>query len=227
MYGLTTVPERKTTTLPITLNSLSHAGFPNPIIFTDEPRLKTYGRWVISLWELFIRNSHADRYALFQDDFITYHNLRQYLDHTLYPLDNSHSSNRCYYNLITQLTNEDHARDKPQGWLESAYDPSSPNKLQYGKGAVALVFSHEAVRVLLSSEHMVNRCLDVHQSRRFKNVDGAVVTAMNYAGYREYIHNPSLVSHIGEISTTTPGRRYPPAQTFRGEHYDAMSFLQG
>lgn len=221
-YGVITVPERKDSILQRTLTSLSHAGFPLPHIFVDEPRIKVYGRWLLSAWELFIRNPVCDRYAFFQDDFITYRNLRSYLDRTIYL---SSDSTLRYYNLITELRNEQYVQGKPQGWLE-AESMNTPQRLQYGKGAVALVFNREALMTLLSARHLVERVITADLKRKDRNVDGAIVTAMNYAGYREYIHNPSLVQHVGTHSTVTPGLIHQPNTIFLGENYDALSLLK-
>lgn len=79
---------------------------------------------------------------------------------------------------------------------------------------------------LLSSRHLVDRVITADISKSRRNIDGAVVTAMNYAGWREYIHNPSLISHIGYDSVTTLGKVYPPTATFPGEEFDLCSLVQ-
>jgi hypothetical protein len=94
-YGVTTVPSRRNDLLPETLCSLCEAGFDAPRLFVDGdndpkgwerefglettcryPTIRTHGNWILALSELFIREPHAERYALFQDDLITYRNLR-------------------------------------------------------------------------------------------------------------------------------------------------------
>src|SRR5688572_9885654 len=100
-YGITTVSQRRQKYLPTTLSSLQKAGFDKPVLFVDDcpntalwrdefklevvprfPRIRTFGNWTLALLELTIREPYADRYALFQDDLVTYPHLRQYLEAT-------------------------------------------------------------------------------------------------------------------------------------------------
>lgn len=227
-YGITTVPERMLTTLPTTLLSLKEAGFDNPILFVDgatpaqaqqyghyfgpreyvyrPTRLKTFGNWVLSMWELYIRNPHATRFALFQDDFVTNTNLRQYLEKSQYPANG-------YCNLYTFPHNEKLAKGR-KGWYPSD---------QLGKGAVALVFDLKALIALLGSNHIAARPTD--RKRGTKSVDGAIVTALKKAGITEYVHNPSLVQHTGKVSSMG-NPKFPLSKTFLGEEYDATSYSQ-
>lgn len=241
--GLTTVPSRRSTTLPRTLSSLADAGFDSPRLFVDGdddtkswqaefslevttrlPALRPFGNWLASLWELYLRDPKADRYAMFQDDFLAYPNLRHYLESCEYP-------QRGYLNLYTFRDNEDLIRDKPTGWLKSRLLCSNENSplykgpkgLQNGRGALALVFDHEAVTTLLIQPNMIKKPQDTR--RGHKSIDGAVVTAMNYAGWSEYIHNPSLVQHIGTDSTIRDKPWKEEAQSWRGDCFDAMELM--
>jgi glycosyltransferase involved in cell wall biosynthesis len=221
-YGVTTVPERFAELLPRTLASLSQAGFDSPRLFVDGvtdippqyrelrgyaasfryPKVRTFGNWILSLWELYLRDPTADRYAIFQDDFVTYRNLREYLEHCDYP-------KHGYWNLYTFPRNE-----KPfKGWYLSN---------QKGLGAVGLVFNNEAVRTLLASEHMANRPLD--PNRGWRKVDGGIVDSFRKAGWQEWVHNPSLVQHTGDQSSMG-NNQHAKAGSFMGEEYDAMSLL--
>lgn len=225
-YGITTVPERRDTHFPVTLQSLRDAGFDAPRLFVDGdtdaeswrrqynlevstryPTIRTFGNWILALGELYIRDAWADRYAIFQDDFITYKNLREYLDSHEMP-------DKGYWNLYTMPRNQVHA-PKENGWFLSN---------QRGLGAVALVFSREAVTSLLCSQHMVDRPKDM--LRGWRAVDGGIVTAMNKAGYKEYVHSPSLVQHIGKKSSMQ-NREQPLATYFLGEKYNAKQLIQG
>jgi hypothetical protein len=220
-YGLTTVPSRFDVLLPRTLASLALAGFPTPRLFVDgdfnrehfsivdryphtvhHPALRTHGNWVLGMYELYIREPLADRYALFQDDFVTYRNLRQYLDASPYP-------GKGYLNLYL-FPEEVQPRT---GWYESR---------QNGKGAVALVFDNESLRVLLTAKHLVDRPRS--PARGHKCIDGGIVDSMKEAGYKEYVHNPSLVQHTGMISSMENGP-HPQANTFKGESFDATDLL--
>jgi hypothetical protein len=257
-YGVTTVPSRRSDLLPRTLASLRAGGFDRPRLFVDgasdltgwerefhlpvtirtSPALRVAGNWVLALYELYIREPTAERYALFQDDMVCYRNLRTYLDQCTYPGEDpkgvplslngvpSAPLSPGYWNLYTfSNTNEPLVKGKKVGWVEAGLLNSSHPELRYqaGRGAVALVFNRKAVTTLLASEHMVSRPQDPH--RGWRAVDGAVVTAMNKTGWREYVHAPSLVQHIGQKSSMG-NRRHKRALTFRGEEFDALSLLE-
>lgn len=232
-YGLTTVPQRRQDLLVQTLSSLSKAGFPEPRLFIDGvdnatahhlygyfnlpmvcryPTIRAYGNWILGLAELYIREPTADRYAMFQDDFVTYHNLRQYLEVTPYP-------DHGYLNLYTFISNQsicpkDSSGRNKVGWYLSN---------QFGRGAVALVFDRPTVLTLLTHQHMVDRPMNAH--RGHKSIDGGVVTALTKAGWYEYVHNPSLVQHVGLLSTMghLPHKK---STSFLGEEFDALRLVQ-
>ena len=233
-YGVTTVPERFETTLPRTLVSLRMAGFPEPRLFVDggleplvyherfglpatcrHPKVHIFGSFVLALWELHLRHPEAERFAVFQDDFVTYRNLRDYLESCEYP-------ETGYWNLYTFPKNQKLAATRLQG--ETGWYPSN----QLGKGAVALVFSREAVATLLGSRHIAVRPsdLDTHRKRKRakKFVDGAIVEAMRQAGWTEYVHSPSLVQHTGEVSVAGNGK-HALAPSWRGEDFDARRLI--
>lgn len=228
-YGVTTIPDRRRDLLPRTLGSLRASGFDRPTLFVDGcspslvhswekefnlevsirwPKVRSFGSWVLALWELYLRKPLAQRYAIFQDDFVCVRNLRSYLERAHYP-------ERCYLNLYTFPENQSKAPDegKTFGFYKSN---------QKGKGAVALVFSNEAVRVLLSSRHMADRPMD--HARGWKAIDGGIVTGMNKQGWSEFVHNPSLVQHTGTVSSMG-NKRHPLAPSFPGEEFDALSLL--
>lgn len=230
-YGVTTVERRKKDLLPHTLASLKAAGFDRPRLFVDGTRdiagweaefgldvtarttpLFTAGNWCLALAELYIREPWQDRYAVFQDDFVTYPNLRQYLERTPYP-------ERGYCNLYTFPSNQklcprDASGTEQVGWFLSN---------QLGRGAVALVFSRPAVLELLSSRHLVERPQDVARGKR--SIDGGIVTAFVKAGWREYTHHPSLVQHLGAVSSMG-NKPHLQAVSFRGEDFDATNLLR-
>lgn len=230
-YGVLTVPERRETLLPRTLASLAKAGFPEPRLFIDgarsaaqyrsldlpvtvhDPRIGVFGNWVLALWELYLRDGLADRYAIFQDDLVAYRNLRQYLEQCPYP-------ERGYWNLYVYSQDQER-KDGKVGWFLSD---------QWGKGAVALVFNREAVSVLLGQSHITKRPQIANRKRSLKAVDGAVVEALTKgAGWKEWVHSPSLVQHTGEASegeTSIAGnkrhKRHLLPTSFRGEDFNAL-----
>jgi hypothetical protein len=223
-YGITTVPSRLHQLLPRTINSLSEAGFDKPHLFIDgctDPsvydkfnlnytchsnRSGIAANWVASMWELYAGSSHADRYAIFQDDFVTYRNLKKYLEEQEYPKDG-------YCNLYTFPQNDRKISGKETGWHASN---------QRGFGAVALVFSNEAVTKLLTANHLIGRAMNPEKGHKF--IDGGIVDSFKSFGWKEYVHNPSLVQHTGAISSHGPYKN-PLSPSFRGEPFDAMELL--
>ena len=223
-YGVTTVMARKATLLPRTLASLNRAGFPCPRLFVDGckdpaeyassgfevtaryPSLRTSGNWMLALAELYLRDPTADRFAIFQDDFVTYRNLRAYLDSCSYPT-------KGYWNLYTFPHNQGRCKGK-QGWFLSD---------QLGKGAVAIVFNNEAARLLLGHQRMIDRILNPDRGWQF--IDAGIVEAMKQAGWSEYVHNPSLVQHTGDVSSMGK-KRHAKAISFRGENFNAEEMIQ-
>jgi hypothetical protein len=232
-YGVTSVVTRTHSLLPQTLHSLALGGFGEPRLFIDNctheeglyyskelglevtarhPAIRTAGNWILSMWELYIRNPEAERYALFQDDFVCYRNLRSYLERW-YPGERN-DSHLGYLNLYTFPSNESLRPGRETGWYLSN---------QFGRGAVALVFSREVVITLLSQKHLVQRTADMH--RGHKAIDGGVVTALGQEGIKEYVHYPSLVQHIG-IESSMGNNPHKQSESFKGENFDALSFAR-
>lgn len=219
-YGITTVPERQYSYFPRTLESLRSAGFHSPTIFVDgsrgeyekyglpvvyrSSRIQAYGHWLLTLVELWIRNPRATRYAIFQDDFVTYRNLKAYLDTQVLP-DN------CYWNLYTFPQNE--VLENTRGWRYSN---------QRGRGAVALVFGVEAVAKLLASRTMIDKPRQVRNPHR--SIDGAVIDSFLKLDIKEMVHYPTLVQHIGDCSAIGNPQHEKP-YSWLGEEYDAMNLV--
>jgi len=174
------------------------------------PAIRIVGNWILSAWELYIREPEADRYAIFQDDIVTCLNLREFLERSPFPKDG-------YLNLSTHPTNEKMGK----GWVKSN---------QCGKGALALVFDNDGLKALLGSPYLVGKvsnttvAIGATYPGGQTSVDGAIVTAMKLAKRREYIHNPSLVQHTGYVSAMR-NRPQPAIRTFSGEEFDALSLF--
>lgn len=232
-YGVTTVPERRDTLLPHTLFSLKNAGFDYPRLFVDGckeeeswrdeygldvtaryPKVRTYGNWILSLGELYIRNPMADRYVIFQDDIIAPMNLRKYLERCVIP-------DKGYLNLITYPQNEG-LRDRYLNRLKDGkgWYPSN----QAGKGAQGLVFTREVLFLLLTNHQMIHRITDL--ARGWRNVDGAVAHVMKRVGYTEYVHSPSLLRHTG-LESAMGNKPQPKDISFPGEQWDALESMLG
>lgn len=259
-YAVTTCPARRATLLPRTLASLAAGGFDAPRLCVDgdddaaswrkefgltvtarAPAVRVAGHWVLTLYELYLRDPAAERFAVFQDDLVCVRNLRQYLERCDYPdgPPPQPARNRPppangsrppgYWNLYQAPSNRELA-PPGGGWYESN---------QFGRGALALAFSREAVITLLSSRHLAERPCD--PQRGWRSVDGGVVTAMAKAGWKEYVHSPSLVMHTGWVSTVDKRKastgtdpdfpvyewpEYYRGVAFPGEHADALGFLK-
>src|SRR5688572_18985973 len=91
-FGLMTIPQRQHgALLGRTLRSLAAGGFPKPRLFVDgcdhvaaeayrvvhglevtarHPKVGAFGNWWLALHELYLRDPHADRYAIAQDDLV-------------------------------------------------------------------------------------------------------------------------------------------------------------
>ncbi len=245
MYGVTSIPARRDDgTLDRTLLSLRNAGFDRPHLFADGGDTREWSRyglpltlrqcpamtaanWVLSLYELWARDSTADRFALFQDDFVTYPDLRGYLDSCPYP-------ERGYLNLYTFPMNQRLAPKTPAGGTVDGWFLSN----QLGKGAVALVFDKAAVRALLGQPYLVDRFLTVDENpivkrngkthivrRCDRQIDGGIVEAMKKAGWSEWCHSPSLVQHTG-LRSSMGNDNQKQAESFRGEGYNAREMVR-
>lgn len=201
-YGITTVPDRYDNYFKRTARSLFEAGFCAPHIFSDgcsnpdmyadtprcgvtvrSERIGIVGNWMAAIWELYAKCPGANRWAIFQDDFITIKGLRKYLDSQELPRN-------CYWNLYTFPENEEL---KPE-WMEQGFYPSN----QLGRGAVALVFEKKGLLQLLSSTHLAGKPMGTNGKR---NIDGAISTAMGKVDVQELVHSPSLCQHIGHTSS--------------------------
>lgn len=229
-YGLTTVQSRRETFLPATLESLKAAGFDRPTLFLDgathqdaisyeeqfklpvvsrkPPNLLAVGNWVLALWEMYVRNTKADRYAIFQDDVVACKDLRLYLEKSPYP-------NKGYLNLYTFPQNQKLVSSEQIGWVETR---------QTGLGALGLVFDLNAVSRLLSQYSFAYKPRD--PARPVTRIDGAVVEAMKKCGYREYAHNPSLLQHAGQHASSIGKKIHPLAKSFPGADFVATELLE-
>jgi hypothetical protein len=158
---------------------------------------------MLAAWELYVRQPKAGLYAIFQDDVLLCHGVKEYVE----KIALEHSS---YYNLFTFASNENIVFGKPRGWHRSD---------QLGKGALALVFPHEAMVALLKQDHLVNK---PQLPNGHKNIDGAIQHALAVgAKFTEYVHQPSLAQHIGHQGTLG-NPVHPEARTFPGESFDIM-----
>lgn len=249
-YGITTCDQRvgnDNELLRKTLVSLRGSGFAEPRIFVDgcgydsgilahhlgvsrdwvvvrNTPISPFGNWILAAWELWLRNPKADYYAIFQDDMICVKNLREYIEAIDYPKNG-------YLNLFSCIANEDRFPhdtkvDKQIGFRRGLLLRPGPDDYQKGLGAVALVFSHDAFVTLLSNKSLLLKPLCADKKRAWKCIDGGIVEAMNSQGWFEYVHNPSLVQHLG-LGQSSLGNtsKLGVSRTFPGENFDALSLI--
>lgn len=230
-YGITTHPSRLDNHFPETIESLKQAGFDSPWIFLDGPipstlpqelrqrissrssSLGVIGNYMTALWELYVRNPLADRYAIFQDDIVLCKNVKPYLDSLQLPEDR-------YWNLFTFMENEKLIKTK-KGFIESS---------QYGRGAVALVYPRSAVVETLSSRSLVMKPQAANKKIATKRIDGGICTAIckkhgQAQTHTEYVHAPSLVQHQG-LKSTLGNDNQPQSNSFPGEDFDCLTLLE-
>lgn len=236
-YGVTTVKQRFETYLPRTLRSLAAAGFDNPRLFIDGPdrpnlalemtnRLPfvgIYANWVLSLTELVLRATDADFYALFQDDVIACIGLREYIEQVYPPTP-------YYLNLFTSFENDEVLKKQlwSKGWHQAWASKNGTvcpdgSISQSGRGAVALVFTRPGALAFLRHRIALDHSTDPVDGRC--KVDGAVVESLCQSGFREWVHNPSLVQHIGGDLSTHTTVKWPLASTFPGETFDVRTLI--
>lgn len=230
-YCVTTVPERRHTTLPQTLSSLADAGFRFPILFVDgDPsdaeygdlelpvafrelegyKIGAFGNFVLACWELYIRSPQSDFYFMFQDDVQLAFSLDWFLG-----LEIAERTD-CWWNFYTTREtfvvrgNKGEAvrtLASPVGWSESA---------QRGQGALAMAFPNRVLRKILNATRLTMNCL--HPTKGNRDVDGAISDAMRAEKIVELCHTPSLAYHIGEESAIGHGRR-PQADPWWGVNW--------
>lgn len=224
----------------------SHKGlhtYENSKVVLREQTLGAMGNWYLALWHLFIETPKADIYAIFQDDIICGKNLKRYIEESIFKCPNYPSSlnystsfnpsTNFYLNLYTAPSNMEFL-DKKYNTTPSTLEPGWYPSNQNGQGALALVFTNQCVQDILSnSTHFLKKF--THLTRAKKCIDGEVRNILygdprrpsKYPGkgYVEYVHYPSLVQHMGDISTVGNLKNRQNSPCFFGEDYDCMSLL--
>jgi hypothetical protein len=232
---VTTCPARLHTLLPETVKAIRAAGF-DPDIYVDGllsqndrvavqslisdsakvhdgHNIKSFSHWYRSALTMYMQHPWSQWYVVFQDDLTCPKTLLQYILHSKLPP-------KAYFNLFTFMENEQIVAESGTGWVE-AY--KTIKGAQLGRGAVCLLFRHDALTTLLSQQHMVMRRTDYKRGN--SSLDGAIVEAMAQAGYREFIHNPSLVQHTGHVSSMG-NKQHEQAKTYPGNEFDLMALLK-
>ncbi len=238
-YGVTTVPSRRHTTLPKTLESLHKAGFHHPRLFVDGeqdqcpwsypgyeftprwPAVHAFGNFWLGLLELYLRYPLADLFGMFQDDILLCRNTRQYVEESI-PQVLGRINKPLYFNLFTCKPNEDLVKMNGVKWHFSN---------QLGWGGQALVLPRDTMQKMFMSRHLVERPLGMRNGvpdpkRAWRNLDGGVIASVKSVGGAEMVHYPSLVYHIeceSVIGNSRDGRMVQG--TWPGEAHDAMTWV--
>jgi hypothetical protein len=140
----------------------------------------------------------ADRYAIFEDDVLACRQLREYQERC--------PPGKVYWNLITLDENRAFTKDAP-GWHESN---------QLGRSACVLVFDRATVDCLLRMERFLRGPASGETMS-----DADVIATLKLLGYKELVHFPSLLQHVGLESTL--GNSIGQASVYLGEDYDLLS----
>ncbi len=135
----------------------------------------------------------ADAYAVFQDDIVAAIGLRQWCEEQFWPLGNG---------IVSLFTPKIHAMNT-SGWRVI-----SPG-VQRVCGAQAIVFRKDILQLFLSDPHVLREL----QLRSFSD-DAVIGGWLQRTGQGIAYHTPSLVQHVGEISSiysAVDGRNFADA----------------
>jgi hypothetical protein len=203
--GVTTAP-RRLPTLAACLGSLRQAGWPEPRLFADsrialpdqfsdlpvtwrEPLIGAWPNYYLALAELYLRQPHAGAFFLIQDDALLYGHsgLRAYLEQrVLWPGPEpgivSLFCSRCYTQPV-------HGWQRFEGnWVWCA---------------LAFIFSNNAAKRFLADRSVVeHRC--AAGTDGLTKIDILIGAWAHERRVPIYYPTPSLVQHIGQVSTLWP-----------------------
>ncbi|MBI3865255.1 MAG: glycosyltransferase family 4 protein [Planctomycetia bacterium] len=200
VVGLLTAPRRKPV-IRQTLESLRLSGFdqihifaepqselpaadPNLTITVHERRLGNFLNFYSSLTRLLTENPSTDAFAVFQDDIQLARGLRQWCDEQFWPLQAA---------VVSLFTPRLHS-DRTVGWR--LLSPGS----QRVCGAQSLVFRRDALQRFLTDPQVI-----VSLQHRDQNDDAVVAAWAAREGTGIAYHTPSLVQHVGEVSSLYAG----------------------
>lgn len=202
--GITTAPRRQPT-LERCLRSLQACGWDQLHLFIDgdvsvaeefsaasrttrQPAAGAWRNFYLSLSELLRRSPTATALMMVQDDALwpTHLPVRDYLEQIRWPDDGRF--------VISPYCCADYTEEK-SGWHEF--------RDTWAYGAVALIFSRSAAEEFLADPIVVERCCHDYQA----GIDTVIGEWAKRRGIRVIFPTPSLVQHIGEVSTLWPTAR--------------------
>ncbi|QEF97608.1 hypothetical protein Mal15_16490 [Stieleria maiorica] len=199
--GVTTAA-RRLPTLERSVGSILTSGWSDPRLFIDgkvdvpqslerlvacrrSPAVGAFPNYMLSLGELFMRDPHADAYMMIQDDalFLGAPAMRDYLESVLWPDDGPWIASLYCSKAYTQAS---------AGWHRF------PDRWVWG--AVAFVFSPEALRRILTSP-LVSQHRRLPDGKGLSRIDVVIGQIANSDKIPILFPCPSLVQHIGTVST--------------------------
>jgi hypothetical protein len=218
--GVTTAP-RQESTLDHCLSSMTEAGWDQIRLFVDgdhplpdrwshlpvtrhSPPLGAWPNFYVALWELLLREPHADAILMVQDDalFLQHSGFRRYMEQILWPGRRE--------GICSLFTSAAYSRSTA-GWYRF--------RGVWKWGAVALVFSAGTARRFLTDSWVVG-----HRWRRRRNPLADIDWLVGAWAFRHrvpiYYPTPSLVQHIGHTSAlwkNVPALGSRRADRFAGE----------
>lgn len=203
--GVTTAPRRQAT-LDDCLNSLEQAGWDEFSLFVDgevdstgvadavhqtirRPAAGAWPNYHLSLLEMLLRSPNADAYMIVQDDTLFPNApVREYLERTLWSTD----SDGFIGEQVASLYCCGQDQDVVDGW--------APFQERWKYGAVAIVFSSEAANAFVHSPEAIAHGFD-SEDRRLAGIDDVIGHWLVSRGLHMLRPTPSLVEHIGHVST--------------------------
>lgn len=223
--AITTCPRDESLLLPTVL-ALRRGGWGDVTVY-GEPGSDTldgvkcvtrpvaYGcwvNWVCSLFEMLQANDKADYFAIFEDDISICNNVRSYLEELMPGLGR--------FGAIALYT-PSHMK-KLSGGLHCLHDESYRGGTMWGTQAI--VFTAESLSEFLSHRDTVTYRRE-SLGRENKNRDSAIGMWARASGRKVYYHTPSLVQHVGRISSVQ--HAHHEADDYVGDDFDAVSLLGG
>ncbi|QDV52190.1 glycosyltransferase [Gimesia fumaroli] len=202
--GITTAPRKKSTLLQ-TLDSLKAAGWDSPRLFAEpgveipfefnrlpvsrrDETLGAFPNWYLALTELVLRNPRAEAFLLCQDDVLFTSDIRDYLEHSLWPAKQ--------VGVVSIYCPSHYPQTEKPGFIREDRGWKS-------WGALAYIFSNPAARAILSDSMVLNH-RDFGPAEGLHHIDSVVGYWCERNQLSYFVHSPSLAQHIGDSSTIYP-----------------------
>lgn len=200
--GVTTAFRRQST-LEQSLNSLANAGWDRPHLFVDgdveipaafadrtvtrrSPAIGAWPNYHASLLELLLREPNADAYMIVQDDaYFPAGAVRQFVENNFWTESESNLEVLSLYCCRDDQSATD-------GWAEYS------DRWRYG--AVAIAFSRDAATEFVQSAEAIEHGRKPN-GERLVGIDDVIGRWLERIGLKIWRPTPSLVEHIGDVST--------------------------